>query len=71
MIPCNGLILRAVGITRARKNHPLKSWGLRLKKKKSAKKAKVAVARKLAVVLLAMWRTDEAFRWPQEEGAKA
>lgn len=58
-------------LTRVRKAHPLKSWGLRLKKKKSAKKAKVAVARKLAVILLAMWRTSEAFRWPQEQEAKA
>ena len=56
---------------RSRKSHPLKSWGLRLKKKKGNKKAKVAVARKLAVILLTMWRTGEAFRWPERQAARA
>ena len=58
-------------LTRVRKSHPLKSWALRLKKKKGSKKAKVALARKLAVVLLAMWRSGEEFRWPESQAAKA
>ena len=42
---------------------PLKAWGLRLAKKVGFKKARVAVARKLAVILHAMWKSNTAFRW--------
>ncbi len=41
----------------------LKVWGLRLAKKVGFKKARVAVARKLAVILHAMWKTNTPFRW--------
>jgi transposase len=41
----------------------LKAWGLRLAKKVGFKKARVAVARKLAVILHAMWKTSTPFRW--------
>jgi transposase len=40
----------------------LKAWGLRIAKRAGFKKAKVAVARKLAVILHAMWKTNEPFR---------
>jgi len=40
---------------------PLKSWGLKLARRIGAKKAKVALARKLAVVLHRMWRDQTAF----------
>ena len=44
----------------------LKAWGLRLAKRSSKKKACVAVARRLAVIMHAMWRdgTDFQFRQP-------
>ena len=58
-------------MTRVRKSHPIKAWALRLRKRKGAKKAKVALARKLAVILLAMWRSGEAFRWPEQQAAEA
>ena len=35
---------------------PLKAWGLRLAEKAGKGKTKVAVARRLATVLLAMWK---------------
>ncbi len=35
---------------------PLKSWGLKLAKRVGAKKARVAVARKLACLLLRLWK---------------
>ncbi len=35
---------------------PLKSWGLKLAKRVGAKKARVAVARKLAYLLLRLWK---------------
>jgi transposase len=41
----------------------LKAWGLRLAKKVGFKKARVGVARKLAVILHAMWKTNTPFRW--------
>jgi transposase len=50
-------------LTRSRRSNPLKTWGLRLAKRIGKSKAKVAVARKLAVILHCMWRTGEAFRW--------
>jgi hypothetical protein len=43
----------------------LKAWGLRLAKTSGFKKARVAVARKLAVVLHAMWKTNTEFRWAE------
>lgn len=39
------------------------SLGLRIAKRSSLKNAKVAVARKLAVVMHRMWRDDAPFRW--------
>jgi transposase len=41
----------------------LKSWGVRLARRSGAKKARVAVARKLAVILLSMWKSGAPFRW--------
>ncbi|MBT8430435.1 MAG: IS110 family transposase [Gammaproteobacteria bacterium] len=50
----------------------LKRWGLSLAQRKGASKAKVAVARKLAVLLWKLWCRDEAFRaWPESAGAAA
>ena len=45
----------------------LKRWGRRLAERKGQAKAKVAVARKLAGLLLRLWVTGERFTaWPQE-----
>lgn len=41
----------------------LKSWGVRLARRCGSKKARVAVARKLAVILHSMWRTQSPFHW--------
>lgn len=48
-------------LTRSRLDSALKRWGLMLKTKNGHKKAVVAVARKLAVILHAMWMSGEAF----------
>lgn len=48
----------------------LKAWGMKLMKSKGRRKAVVAVARKLAVILHRMWINGEEFRWGTE-GAKA
>jgi transposase len=50
----------------------LKAWGLRIAKRSSMKNACVAVARRLAVIMHAMWRDGTEFRFTQaEEGAAA
>jgi transposase len=38
-------------------------WGPRLAQTSRFKKARVAVARKLAVIHDAMWKTNTEFRW--------
>jgi transposase len=48
-------------LTRSRSDSALKRWGLGLKARNGHKKAVVAVARKLAVILHAMWSSGEAF----------
>ena len=47
----------------------LKAWGLRLVKRIGPKKARVAVARKLAVILHRMWRDGTDFIWTNKEAA--
>jgi transposase len=50
-----------------RKAHPLKDWARRIKKRSCHKKACVALARKLAVILHKMLITGEPFRWPEKK----
>jgi len=52
-----------VMLTRSRQWTSIRAWGLRIAKRSSLKKAKIAVARKLAVVMHRMWRDDVPFRW--------
>jgi len=47
----------------------LKAWGHRLWKRIGFKKAKIAVARKLAVILHRMWRDGTDFQWSNKEAA--
>jgi transposase len=47
----------------------LKAWGFRMVKRLGFKKAKVAVARKLAVILHRMWREGTDFHWTTKEAA--
>ena len=52
-----------VMLTRSRQWTSIRAWGLRIAKRSSLKKAKIAVARKLAVVMHRMWRDDAPFHW--------
>ena len=54
-------------LTIVRRSHPLKDWARRIRKRSSHKKACVALARRLAVIMHRMLITGEAFRWPQKE----
>jgi len=58
-------------LTRPIKGGALKSWGLRLAKRAGMKKAKVALARKLAVILHRMWIKRESFRLVEIKGCAA
>ena len=62
------LLYEAAGvlITRVRRFSPLKSWAVRLAARKGFKKAAVATARKIAVVMLRLWRDETTFAWTKE-----
>jgi transposase len=48
---------------RVKRDCALRRWGLELTATKGAKRARVAVARKLAALLHTLWRSDTSFRW--------
>lgn len=52
-------------LTRTVRVSPLKAWGLKLAKRCGFEKARVAVARTLAVILHARWKANTPFRWSQ------
>jgi transposase len=52
-------------LTRYRGFSSLKAWGLKIAKKRGHKRACVAVARKLAVIMHAMWRDGTEFRFKE------
>ena len=54
-------------LTRVAKWSALKAWGIRLAKRGGLRKAKVAVARKLAVILHRMWVDGTEFKWSSKE----
>jgi transposase len=58
-------------LTRVKAWSALKSWGLRVAKRSCLGKARVAVARKLAVIMHQMMITGEVFRWSETEAAAA
>jgi transposase len=57
-------------LSRVTRFSPLKRWGLEAKRR-GLKRAKVAVARKLAVILHRMWIDLSTFRWTKTEAAHA
>jgi hypothetical protein len=50
---------------------PLKSWALGVARRRGGKKARVALARKLGVILHRMWVDGTTFRWTGEAAAMA
>jgi len=49
----------------------LKDWAQAIAKRSGPGKARVALARKLTVILHSIWRSGEPFRWSQEEQLQA
>lgn len=66
-------LYEAAGVlmTRVRRACPLKAWALRLAKRVGWKRASIAVARKLAVILHAIWRNGTVFEWQTPEALAA
>jgi hypothetical protein len=58
-------------LTRFRGFSSLKAWGLKIAKKRGHKRACVAVARKLAVIMHAMWRDGSDFRFKEANADRA
>ncbi len=62
-------LFEAAGVllTRVPKWSAVKAWGVKLVKRNGLRKAKVAVARKLAVILHRMWVDGTEFNWSKRE----
>jgi len=60
-----GLLFEAANalLTRTRRSCALKRWGLAVAKRRGMNRARVAVARKLAIILHRMWRDGAEFRF--------
>jgi transposase len=54
-------------IQRVSRFSPLKAWAMRLVARRGMKKAIVATARKLAVIMTRIWRDGTTFAWMKEE----
>nr|WP_284282352.1 IS110 family transposase [Bradyrhizobium liaoningense] len=54
---------------RTKKWSSLKAWGMKLAKRIGVKKAKVAIARKIAVILHCIWVDGTSFDWGQAKPA--
>lgn len=50
-------------LSRVKRPSSLQTWGLALAATKGGKRARVAVARKLAILLHRLWQSDTSFRW--------
>ena len=61
----------SVMLTRTVRMSPLRSWGAAVAKRRGTKKARVALARKLGVILHRMWVDGTCFRWSNKETAIA
>lgn len=59
----------SVMLTRTVRMSPLKSWAMGVARRRGAKKARVALARKLGVILHRMWVDGTSFRWTSETAA--
>jgi transposase len=68
-----GYLFEAAAVLLCRHARPcaLKDWGLALAERVGMRRAKVAVARKLAALLHGLWRRGEDFRWPAPAPAPA
>ena len=73
-LQCGDAMLRSylfeaagVLLTQVPKCSAVKAWGVKLVKRNGLRKAKVAVARKLAVIQHRMWIDGTEFNWSKKE----
>jgi transposase len=59
----------SVLLHRTKKWSTLKAWGMKLAKRIGMKKAKVAIARKIAMILHCIWVDGTSFEWGQAKAA--
>jgi transposase len=64
------LVQAATVLLTGKKWSPLKAWGMKLARKRGFFKARIAVARKLSIVLHRMWINEKDFRWTSLETDK-
>ncbi len=57
-------------MTRCHQPSKLRAWGVAIARRRGAKRARVAVARKLAVIMHRMWVSGSAFETGRVEKAK-
>jgi transposase len=58
-------------LTRSRKWSSLRAWGMKIAKHRGMARARVAIARKLAVIPHRMWADGAEFRFGKDQGAAA
>jgi transposase len=58
-------------LVRSKKWSSLRAWGMKIAKNRGMARARVAVARKLAVILHRMWRDEAEFRFGKDPSAVA
>ncbi len=56
-------------LTRVKRASPLKDWAQAIARRSGIGKARVALARKLSVILHSIWRSGEPFRWSEQAAA--
>jgi transposase len=57
-------------LSSCRKWTKLRAWGMKIAKKRGFRKARIAVARRLAILLHRMWVNDQDFRWTNRASDK-
>ena len=60
-----------VMLTRTNKWSWLKAWAMQIARRRGIKKATVALARRLAVILHRIWVDGTEFRWTREQAVAA
>ena len=60
-----------VVLTRTNKWSWLKAWAMQIARRRGMKKAIVALARRLAVILHRIWVDGTEFRWTREQAVAA
>src|SRR5215510_14829179 len=58
-------------LTRITRFSALKRWGMDVAKRRGMKRAKVALARKIGVILHRMWIDGTTFRWTKSQSTAA